>query len=39
MPRTAADAPATLQEGALAIAAYPAVIDPNVADPPSHRFL
>src|SRR6202034_4278477 len=36
-PRTVADAPATLQEVALAIAACPAVPDPNVADPPSHH--
>src|ERR1700684_422374 len=31
-PRTVADAPATLQEAALAIAACPAVPDPSVAD-------
>src|ERR1700677_2789552 len=37
-PRTVADAPATLQGGALAIAACPAVPDPNVADPPSHHL-
>src|ERR1700678_4507948 len=36
-PRTVADAPATLQEVALAIAACPAVPDQNVADPPSHH--
>src|ERR1700735_288739 len=36
-PRTVADAPATLQEVALAIAACPAVPDPNVADPPPHH--
>ena len=36
-PRTVADAPATLQEVALAIAACPAVPDPNVVDPPSHH--
>src|ERR1700691_857617 len=37
-PRTVADAPATLKEVALAIAACPAVPDPNVADPPSHHL-
>lgn len=36
-PRTVADAPATLQEVALAIAVCPVVPVPNVADPPSHR--
>ena len=36
-PRTVADAPATLQEVALAIAACPAVPDQNVADPPSNH--